>query len=78
MLKKHHDVKIKGKLVDMSDMDSDALVMCQKRYTSKESHNAILWTYITFIEQVLFTFDAIVLDTNPYAADEKYIGWITG
>lgn len=32
MLKKHHDVKTKGKLVDMSDMTSDTLVMWQKKY----------------------------------------------
>lgn len=32
MVKKHPDVKAKGKLIDMSDIERDPLVMWQKKY----------------------------------------------
>jgi stearoyl-CoA desaturase (delta-9 desaturase) len=31
MVKKHPDVKIKGKTVDMSDLESDPIVVWQRR-----------------------------------------------
>lgn len=80
MLKKHHDVKTKGKLVDMSDMESDALVMWQKKYAKKKLYWILCTShiYISFFEQVLCAVDAIVLDRNPNDPDENSIGWITG
>ena len=35
MIKKHPDVKLKGKTIDMSDLEADPVVMFQKKYSSR-------------------------------------------
>ncbi|XP_073993106.1 acyl-CoA Delta-9 desaturase-like isoform X2 [Rhodnius prolixus] len=44
MMKKHPDVKIKGKTIDMSDLDADPFVMFQKKY-----YNYLYFVFAFFI-----------------------------
>lgn len=48
MIKKHPDVKLKGKTVDMSDLEQDSIVMFQKKYTFSTSFD-LSFQFYTFL-----------------------------
>lgn len=63
VLRKHPDVKTKGANISMADLEEDQIVMFQKKleafdFRLQHRNDSQLWFCFTFVQQILFSFDA--------------------
>lgn len=87
MVKKHPDVKAKGKGIDMSDLEKDEVVMFQKRYERIYiNHSLSNWNIQNFVFLIrnyawlmpLFTFILPALVTSWLFNETFTTGWYVG